>query len=203
MDLRAIFSQYAARPLGVSHYYAVLIPIVTIDGERVVLFESRAYGISQGGDTSFPGGRVEANESFAQAAVRECCEELGVRAEQINLLGEMDYLVSGNRIIACFVGEIAIDSLNDLSINQDEVAYAFAVSLSHLMNQEPESYSIYSESHMDENFPYHRIPGGEDYPFHHRSQRDILFYDVGDHLLWGMTAKLTQRFIDIIRESSV
>lgn len=53
------------------------------------------------GQVSLPGGRLEANESAEQAAVREAEEEIGVRPSQIRILGALtpiDIPVSGFRL---------------------------------------------------------------------------------------------------------
>ena len=38
----------------------------------------RSEHISQPGEISFPGGRVEDGETFQEAAIRETCEELNL-----------------------------------------------------------------------------------------------------------------------------
>lgn len=201
MDLETIFKRYPAKPLGVKRFYAVLIPVLTIGDERVILFESRAHGISQGGDTSFPGGRVEVGERFLEAALRETEEEIGLSSEHITIVGEMDYHVQGDRMIACYIGEVTGIEVSQLELNHDEVAYVFTVPISHLLTQKPEKYYLKTKSYVKEDFPFERIPGGRQYPLRGENTWDIPFYDVGEHLLWGLTAKLTERFIEIIRES--
>lgn len=203
MDLETIFANYQPKPLGTKRFYAVMIPVIEIAGERVILYESRAYGISQGGDTAFPGGRVEKGESFQVAAVRETMEEIGVAREQIQVLGEMDYLVSQGSVVACFVANIHISSLSELMLNEDEVAYVFTMPIRELLQQRPEKYMLRGEGKLGPNFPFDRIPGGKNYPFNRKFRRVIPFYDAGDQSLWGMTARLTERFIDIIREEAI
>jgi len=44
--------------------YAVLIPIIEVDGKDHILFEVRSQNITQPGEVSFPGGRVEMGETF-------------------------------------------------------------------------------------------------------------------------------------------
>lgn len=50
-------------------------------GEPRVLLAKRAVSAHQGGKWEFPGGKVAAGESAAQALVRELEEEVGIRAE--------------------------------------------------------------------------------------------------------------------------
>lgn len=194
-----IFQNYEAQPLGVKEYYAVLLPLIEINEDSYILYESRALGISQPGDTSFPGGRVEAGESFKQAAVRETIEELGITETQIEILGEMDYIVQGERVIACFVGVLHIDSLDELVINQEEVDHIFTVPVLSLLRQEPEYHYLDTQLKISENFPYDRIPNGKDYPFNVSKPHPVPFYDIEDEILWGMTAQLTARFLEITK----
>lgn len=198
-NLYRIFQNYEAHPLGVKKYYAVMLPLIEMDEDLYILYESRALGISQPGDTSFPGGRVESGESFEQAAIRETVEELGVLPDQIEVLGEMDYIVQGERVIACFVGVLHIESLEDLVINEVEVDHIFTVPLLSLLRQEPEYHYLDTRVEIGENFPYDRIPNGKDYPFNENQSHAVSFYDVGEEILWGMTAKLTERFIEIAK----
>ena len=41
------------------------------------------------GEMAFPGGGIEPGESWEQAAVRECCEETGIGASQIEVYGNL------------------------------------------------------------------------------------------------------------------
>ena len=181
-EVRRIFQTYEPRPLDVEKAYAVLIPLAKLDGEWHILFEHRANGISQAGDAAFPGGRVEAGEGFEQAAVRETTEELGLSPDKIDVVGEMDYIVMGKRIIGCYVGELAIESLDDLTLNKYEVDHVFTIPLQ-----------------VADDFPFNLIPGGKQYNFSRSEQGEILFYNIQGEHLWGMTAKLTARFVDILK----
>ena len=52
------------------------------DGRRFLLCQ-RPKGKARGGQWEFLGGKVEAGETKAQALVRECREEIGVRIEPL------------------------------------------------------------------------------------------------------------------------
>ncbi|MGZ4112577.1 MAG: NUDIX hydrolase, partial [Tumebacillaceae bacterium] len=87
---------------------AVLVPLIEQDGEIHVLFEVRAQSLRrQPGEICFPGGRLEQQDgSASETAIRETCEELGLRKEQIELVGELDVLVGHSQLIYSFVGQI-------------------------------------------------------------------------------------------------
>ena len=170
-----------------------------MDGEWHILFEHRANGISQAGDAAFPGGRVEVGEEFEQAAVRETTEELGLSPDKIDVVGEMDYIVMGKRIISCYVGELAIESLDDLTLNKYEVDHVFTIPLRELKTMAPDVHYVAHHQQVADDFPFNLIPGGKQYNFSRSEQREILFYNIQGEHLWGMTAKLTARFVDILK----
>lgn len=51
---------------------------VILDSDRRILITRRANNVHQGGLWEFPGGKVEENESVAQALARELDEELSI-----------------------------------------------------------------------------------------------------------------------------
>ena len=69
--------------------FAVLIPLVQVNGEWHVLFELRSLTMrKQPGDISFPGGRNDPSDATpVDAAIRETHEELGVNPSNIKNLG--------------------------------------------------------------------------------------------------------------------
>ncbi|MGY0836060.1 NUDIX hydrolase [Aerococcus urinaeequi] len=198
-EVRRIFQTYEPRPLDVEKAYAVLIPLVKLEGEWHILFEHRAIGISQAGDAAFPGGRVEAGESFEQAAIRETAEELGISPDKIAVVGEMDYIVMGKRMIGCYVGELVIDSLTQLTLNKNEVDHIFTVPLRKLKAMEPDVHYVAHHQEVSDDFPFDLIPGGKQYDFGRSERRGVYFYNIKGEHLWGMTAKLTARFVDILK----
>lgn len=200
-NLRRIMQNYDAKALGVQRGYAVLLPLILIDGKYHVLYEVRSEHVSQPGDTSFPGGRIEEGETPKQAAIRETMEELNIEEENIKIFGENDYIISHNRIIYCYVGEIVGVDYRDIFPNI-EVERLFTVPLEHLLENGPTVYNINFKQTDNHNFPFHLINRGMKYPFSEMKQ-SIPFYDLPDETLWGHTANFTNRFIQIIKENRV
>lgn len=74
---------------------AVLVPLVQDAGEWGVLYTRRTESVeTHRGQVSFPGGRLEAGESPAAGALREAEEELGIRPEDVRVVGQMDSLLT-------------------------------------------------------------------------------------------------------------
>ena len=121
---------------------AVAVPLLEIDGEDHVVFTVRSNKLRrQPGEISFPGGHCEPNDkSSAHAAMRECSEELGIDLDQIELLGNLDCLVSA---IGVKLYAVAVRlHTSDLKPNPDEVGEVFTVPLQYLLDMEP-NYSVY------------------------------------------------------------
>ena len=57
-----------------------------------------------------------------------------------------------------------------------------------------------AEVQASSDFPFERIRNGTDYRFNHYNRR-VPFYDVTEENIWGMTAQLTHRFTEILKET--
>lgn len=184
------------RPLGKQRYFAVLLPLVEVEGELHILYEVRGKNISQPGETSFPGGAVEKGETFEQAAVRETMEELNLRREQIRVIGEIDYIVSDFAVIHCFVGELMDVTVDEVRFNR-EVDKVFTVPVRYFQEHKPIYYASEVQYKHAKDFPFHLLPQGKSYKFR-RGMHYIPFYELKENRLWGFTANLTDRFIEIV-----
>ncbi|HFI0435965.1 TPA: CoA pyrophosphatase [Streptococcus suis] len=197
-QLQALLKDYQPQPLGEKRSYAVFLPLVWSDNQWQVLYEIRSESISQPGEVSFPGGRVEVGETPQQAAVREVMEELNIQQEQIDILGEIDYLVLERSTVHCFVGRLNLDWTTILP--NEEVARIFTVPLSTLLTTQPVYYQLDSQIVPDCDFPFERLRGGVDYPFSHH-KRSVPFYENLPENIWGMTAQFTHRFTEIVKSN--
>jgi len=187
------------KPMDVKGRFAVLIPLINRNGTWGIIYELRSKNITQPGEVSFPGGKVEHGESFMQTAIRETLEELRIDRENINLIGELDFLVSyANFTIHCFLGIIMNVDFEDIDPNPDEVDHIFSVPVSFFAKNEPLVHELSLKTEDSETFPYHLIPNGRDYNFRVGKHR-ILFYEYGDYTIWGYTARMTHQLAEIIR----
>jgi len=123
---------YPALPLVPA---AVLVPIVTHPEGLSVLFTLRTPHLSaHAGQVSFPGGRVEPGDADeAAAALRETEEEIGLRPDQIRLIGRLDtYVTRTGFRIHPLVGFVAPPLA--LVPDPQEVADVFEVPLDFLID---------------------------------------------------------------------
>ncbi|HEM5288707.1 TPA: CoA pyrophosphatase [Streptococcus suis] len=197
-QLQALLKDYQPQPLGEKRSYAVFLPLVWSDNQWQVLYEIRSESISQPGEVSFPGGGIDEGETAEEAAVREVMEELNIQPEQIDILGEIDYLVLERSTVHCFVGRLNLDWTTILP--NEEVARIFTVPLSTLLTTQPVYYQLDSQIVPDCDFPFERLRGGVDYPFSHH-KRSVPFYENLPENIWGMTAQFTHRFTEIVKSN--
>ncbi|QQK08430.1 NUDIX hydrolase [Miniphocaeibacter halophilus] len=196
MNIERIFQNYEPKPIGMKKEYSVIILITKINEEDHIIFEKRSKHISQPGEVSLPGGKVELGETPLMAAKREASEELGVNIQKINIIGEMDYIYNlNNSIIWVFIGEIKNCNLGDFKSNS-EVEYLFTYPVSYFFKNKPQIYSSNLENNFEEDFPFELIPNGKDYRFSELNN-DIYFYENTKPLIWGLTAKIISKFIEI------
>ena len=89
---------------------AVLVPVYDKQGEYHILFTKRTETVEyHKGEISFPGGAYEERDgTLANTCLRECAEEIGLAAEAVELLGELDdtVTVTSGFIISPFVAVI-------------------------------------------------------------------------------------------------
>lgn len=193
------FKERKGSPMDVEHNYAVLLPLINIDEKWHVLFEVRSEKLDrQPNEISFPGGRVEEKETYKEGAIRETCEELNIKPDNITLLGELDYIVSVKSAVYGFVGILENLDLELMKYNENEVAHVFTVPLDFFLNNEPETHYTQLEVMPREDFPYHLIQNGKDYDWN-KSSQSVHFYVYEDYVIWGMTARFVKNFVEIIK----
>lgn len=156
---------------------AVLVPLFlpsASEPPHVVLTRRRADLRRHAGEISFPGGRRDAEDpSLTDTALREAEEEIGLPRAQVTLLGELpptSTFVTGY-IIHPFVGTIPANIAWRLSAREVDAVLELA---------------------LDDVRKGHTRTTME--------RRGVTFetdvYVVGDHLIWGATARILDHLFD-------
>ena len=90
----AAFSRAASPPARGLKHAAVAITLTDAaddSGETALILTGRVAGLrSHGGQWALPGGRIDAGETPAGAALRELSEEIGLERDATEILGTLD-----------------------------------------------------------------------------------------------------------------
>ena len=155
---------------------AVLVPIVSrADGPTLLLTE-RASGLrNHGGQIALPGGRVDPDDaSPIAAALREAEEEIGLDRGWCRPLGYLDAYLSGTGyFVLPVVASITPDF--ELRLNPSEVASAFEVPLSFLLDEE--NHELHVRELRGRIRQYYAMPFGHRY-------------------IWGVTAGILRNMYE-------
>jgi 8-oxo-dGTP pyrophosphatase MutT (NUDIX family) len=132
---------------------AVLIPLFYNQGQYHVLFTERSDEVNfHKGQVCFPGGTQEPSDSsLLQTALREIEEEIGLKAKDVEILGELDDSITStsNYVISPFVAFIPYPY--PLRADSREIKEIFSVPLSFLMDEanfKQDSYVYEYEGHI-------------------------------------------------------
>lgn len=199
-EIKSIFSKRRPRTLGSYNYYSVLVPLVEKDGELHILYEVRAESLKkQPGEVCFPGGRVEPKENAMECAVRETSEELGIDESHIEVISRLDHMHTySNFTMYSYLGIIDNQVLQDAKFNADEVKEIFLVPLSFFLEQEPYIYNFDVIPKVGEDFPYEMINSKKGYNWR-KGESIVPIYRYGEHVIWGLTGRITYNLINILK----
>ncbi|MFV0466187.1 MAG: NUDIX hydrolase [Lachnospiraceae bacterium] len=181
--------------------FAVFVPLIEKHGEVFLLFEKRSGNLKrQPGEICFPGGRIELGETAEECAVRETTEELLIVKEQIRVLGASDIFLSPFQLVV--YPYIGILSDYGSTFSKDEVEEILEIPISFFLENEPRCFKAQLLNHLPEGFPFDLIPDGENYKFA-RGNYEILFYQYGEHTIWGMTAQMAKNSITLLQKYEI
>ncbi|MFC1955312.1 NUDIX hydrolase [Chloroflexota bacterium] len=155
---------------------AVLVPLYDKLGQFYVLFTRRTEQVTEHkGQISFPGGAYEKDDRTLQhTALRECAEEIGLMAEDTEVLGELNDEVSltSNYVISSFVALIPWPY--KFKLNRAETEEIIEVPVSALLDK---SCLRQETETLD----------GEEITSY--------FYHYQGRIIWGATARILSQFL--------
>jgi len=164
---------------GVTKASAVVAPLFWRGDRLHLLFTKRSEHVTtHKGQISFPGGRQEPGDADLQAtALRECHEEIGLPPAQVQVVGPLDDIAT--------LGGVAITPY--LALIPDGFAYV----------TDPREVAAILEvpvaTFLDParlTIQHHTLDDGV--------RRDVYFYDVGDDVVWGATARIVKEWLDLM-----
>lgn len=117
----------------------VVIPVYEKEQESFIVLTKRSNEVRMHkGEVSFPGGMCEDDDgSVMNTALRECREEIGVRTNDVEIVGRLDdmYTLTGF-VITPYVGIIPYPYR--FKTNPGEVAYLINLPVEYLMGVNPD-----------------------------------------------------------------
>jgi 8-oxo-dGTP pyrophosphatase MutT (NUDIX family) len=156
----------------------VLVLLYPKDGEYCVLLNKRTELVEHHkGEISFPGGQQDREDkTLLDTALRETHEEMGIRPEDVELLGEVDDVpTSSHFLMSPFVGTIPYPY--EFNPSEVEVEMVLEVPISTLMNDEAVRDEVRIVDGRLVNMPAYAYQG---------------------HLIFGATARVLRRFLGIL-----
>jgi len=159
---------------------AVLIPLIVESAVPHVVLTRRADHMrNHKGEVSFPGGRMEAGETPAEAAVREAHEEIALPSEFVNVVGELEPIATfvSNSHITPVVAHV--EGVPEFVADPGEVARIFTVPLHELARV---------DTYRNE---WWETPRGD---------INIHFFELDDETIWGATGRLLHHLLDIVTQ---
>lgn len=162
---------------------AVVLLIHATEGHPSILFIERTSHIGHHrhrGQIAFPGGKLEANESLKECALREMDEEIGIRLAPDHPVKALTplYVSVSNYLIHPF---IAIqETIPVPTPNPMEVAAVIDSPLTEIQDR----YAI------------HR----KDIQVRDRVWKNVPHYRLGEHTLWGATALIFAEFLALFKD---
>jgi 8-oxo-dGTP pyrophosphatase MutT (NUDIX family) len=157
---------------------SVLIPVYYSQGQHFIVFTKRTNLVQyHKGEISFPGGgHHEEDGMLVNTALREAWEEIGLKPEDVEILGEMDDSITkwSPYIITPFAG--AIPSDYEFKLNEFETAEIIHIPVLALLETD-------CRKEGEET-----VSGKTCHTY---------FYSYQNHSITGATARILKQFLDI------
>lgn len=162
---------------------AVLIPLVRQGEAWHLLYIRRAHSHQDqhSGQVAFAGGKKEPEDAdLKKTALREAQEEIGIRPEDVSILGTLNHHHSITRFrITPVVAKIPWPY--PLTLDTQEVARTFTIPLQWLADE---------KNHRIE---YRQLDN-------HQSVAVVFFDEFDGELLWGATARMTLSLVSALKK---
>ena len=173
--------------------YAILVPLVETDSGDALLLEVRSQLVKQPGEVCFPGGKAEPGESVNETAVRETCEELGLKSDDIEVISELQPLIMcDGREVYPVSARLHIKDIESLAFSEDEVTEVFLLPIKWLQENPPVHYDLAATT--DDELPEKLLGYLKHYGEYRKTvHTDYLEYD--GHGIWGLTARIIKKLI--------
>lgn len=168
------------------HKKACVMGLIYPNGDELdMVFIERTFSHpddKHGGQISFPGGKLEEqDDSYLIGALREVEEEIGIPSEKITVIGQLTelYVFASNFLVYPFLGYM--DETPMFVPQVEEVASIVSFPIEKLLQAD--------------------IIDTKDLQVRDFLMKDVPYYKLNDHVLWGATAMITSEIVELIRKA--
>lgn len=177
MDLSRVSAYSPAAAAGDGREAAVLAPVIDRGGEPHLLFTKRADHLGEHpGQMSFPGGgREPHDDSLLDTATREAHEEIGLRPEEVELVGQLDILRTVTRYAVTPFVSRAPD--REYEPDEREVAEIAVLPVAGLVD--PGNYESETREHPE------------------YGELHVHYFHVNGYTVWGATAQILAQLLSL------
>jgi len=147
------------------------------------LIQRPDYEGVHGGQVSFPGGKLEAKETFLDAALREMEEEIGVQSSSVEVLGKLSnvFIPPSKMYVTPFVAHCL--STPTFITDSYEVSELLTIPLEHLFDETRVKTTRQTVGRGTENAMIMEIP----------------YFDLHNKKVWGATAVILSEMKELLK----
>lgn len=164
-------------PHGASASAVLVVLVDGTNGAEVLLTKRSDRLRNHPGEISFPGGRLDGNETTTEAALREAGEEVGLAPGTVRVIGELTELstvVSHSSIVPVVASVATRPALVPHEPEVSRILWVPLVDLAHHATYREELWGTPpSERRMD-------------------------FFELDDETIWGATARVLRELLEVV-----
>lgn len=181
-DEKFLFPEFDVDPVK----SAVLLLFYQDNAGRIKfpLIQRPTYNGAHSGQVGLPGGKAErTDKNIIQTALREASEEIGIIAEQVNVIGKLSdlHISVSNFIVTPVIG--VTHSRPEFIPEPEEVVAVIESDLDDIVNPEKRKTGV--------------VTAGGKFKVH------TPYIDIGDRIVWGATAMILNELSKIVAKSGI
>ncbi len=191
-----IFARHESHAADKRRYFSCMLPLVELGGKDHLVLEVRNQGIiHQPGEICFPGGEMYDDEAPGACAMREVCEELGLRRDNVHVINQLDtyHGLQGMKVYSfiCRLDPVAFDP------DPRAVSEVLTIPVDFFIKTLPEMHHLdvlqrqRAGDSLEEAIAQSLTEGS----------RDVPIYRYDGRAIWGITAMLLLDFSNIVRDA--
>jgi 8-oxo-dGTP pyrophosphatase MutT (NUDIX family) len=156
---------------------AVLVGLLNgANGPEVILTKRSKLLRSYTGEISFPGGRLDADESPREAAIREAHEEINLDPQHVEVIGELSAVTTNFSTTHVVPIVAVIHQWPSLDVVNDEVERVFTIPLLELTREDTYWEELWGTP---------------------PDQLQVHFYHLDEETIWGATGRMLHQLLSI------